>query len=133
MFELSTKYSKLRFNLANDAWDQISFLDAVNDALLAPQQFTSRLFEIRSTALLNKIHADSAHARFSGLIIGLDLAGARTHWQGQNVALIGGNSLCSLYRTALEQQGVNSESHNGEYMVLEGLKAAYLNLKLAYS
>ncbi len=133
MFELLTKHSTLRFSLTTDAWDQAAFLDAVNDALSAPHYFSSRLFEIRSDALLNEIHAETARARLSGFVIGLELAGARAYWLGQDIALIGSSSLCSLYQTALEQQGVNSETHDGDDMVLEGLKAAYRSLILASS
>ena len=133
MFELLAKHLTLRFNLKINSWDNVEFLDAVSDALSAPQYFSSRLFTIRSQALLNKIQPETAIARLSGLLIGLELAGARAFWLGQEIVLIGRSSLCTLYQAALEKQGVNSETYDGDQMVLEGLKAAYCDLKFSSS
>ena len=129
MFEILTKHSILRFNLETDIWNEDAFLEAVNDALSAPQHFSSRLFKIRADTLLNEMCAATARARLSGYTIGLELAGARAYWLGQQLALIGESPLCTLYQNALREHGVTCRVHEGDEMVLEGLKSAYSNLK----
>jgi 2-dehydro-3-deoxygalactonokinase len=65
----------------------------------------------------------------SGYLIGAELAAARPYWLGQNVALIGTETLNAAYRDAIAGQGVPCTQATGSEMTRAGLLAAYLNLQ----
>lgn len=121
LFGLLSKQSVLRHAMDGD-WDDTAFLDAVADMLSTPQLLASRLFELRAAHLLDG--TDTGASRLSGLLIGLDIAGARPYWLGRDVALIGDQPLCARYAAALGAQGVPT-SIAGPEMTLAGLASAY--------
>lgn len=129
MFALLSKKSVLRHSVQTGDWDSAGFADAVSDALAAPQNLASRLFGLRAETLVNDMPAGIARSRLSGLLIGLELAGARPYWLGQQIALVGDPQLSRLYETALDQQGVPVELADGDATTLAGLKAAYTRWK----
>jgi len=129
MFALLGKQSVLRHSVIGDGWSDAAFLDAVNDAMGSPQQVASRLFGIRAAGLLDGLGQAEAKAQLSGLLIGMELAGARGYWLGQDLALIGDPILNMHYSDALERQGVICRSVSGDEMTLAGLKAAHKVLK----
>jgi 2-dehydro-3-deoxygalactonokinase len=57
-------------------------------------------------------------------LIGLELAGARPYWLGQDVALIGAPKLSAIYAAALAAQGVTARVADGAAMTRAGLAAA---------
>ena len=121
LFNLLSEQSVLRHGMAGD-WDDVAFTDGLkqsHDALNA-------LFTVRSTGLLNPSKAAGARSYLSGLLIGAELQGIDT---AVPVVLIGDGKLSALYATALEHFGATSEIVDGEGLVLEGLKAAYAELK----
>ncbi|MGV6849649.1 MAG: 2-dehydro-3-deoxygalactonokinase [Marinibacterium sp.] len=124
MFALLSRQSVLRHSLAGGGWDDTAFLEAVGDAMSAPQRLAARLFAIRAGSLLDGVPADVSRARLSGLLIGLELAGAREYWLGQEIALIGAPDPASAYRSALLAQGAVVRDA-GEDAVLAGLRAAH--------
>ncbi|MEK9734715.1 MAG: 2-dehydro-3-deoxygalactonokinase, partial [Paracoccaceae bacterium] len=81
--------------------------------------------------LINNLSAEAARARLSGYLIGLELAGAKPYWLGQDLVVIGAPNLSALYARALAVQGLPSRVQSGDDMTLEGLKAAYHALKEA--
>lgn len=125
MFALLSEKSVLRHSVQTVDWDDTTFTDAVSDALGAPQNLASRLFGLRAETLINDMPAGIARSRLSGLLIGLELAGARAYWLGQQIALVGDPKLSRLYKTALGQQGVPVELADGDAMTLAGLKTAH--------
>ena len=104
--------------------DRPAFLEAVADAMARPEALTARLFSLRAEGLLSGLAPETAAARASGLLIGVDLAGARGYWLGTRLAVIGSGSLAELYAAALAAQGAVPERADAEAMVLAGLKAA---------
>jgi 2-dehydro-3-deoxygalactonokinase len=129
MFALLSKQSVLRHSVTSDGWDSAAFSEAVDTAMSNPAELAARFFSIRAEGLLNDLKSETARARLSGLLIGVELAAARPYWLGQHVALIGDDVLCKAYADALGAQGLPVERTDAERMTLEGLKAAYANLK----
>jgi 2-dehydro-3-deoxygalactonokinase len=123
MFDLLSTASVLRHTVG-EGWDAEAFGQAVSDALSRPETVAARLFSIRAEALLRGLDAGTARARLSGSLIGLELAGARPYWLGQNVALIGAPKLSAIYAAALAAQGVPAEVGDGAAMTRAGLAAA---------
>jgi 2-dehydro-3-deoxygalactonokinase len=129
MFALLSKQSVLRHSVTSDGWDATAFSEAVATAMSNPADLAARFFSIRAEGLLSDLQPNVARSRLSGLLIGAELAAARPYWLGQHVALIGDDSLCKAYADALGAQGLPVERTDAERMTLEGLKAAYANLK----
>lgn len=111
------------------ATDDEAFLAGVADGLSHPNMLSSRLFQLRAEAILHGLSTDRVASRLSGLLIGLELAGARGYWLGTRVALVGSESLVAHYAEALKVQGVAPEIMDGNATVLAGLKAARAVIK----
>lgn len=124
LFDLLAHRSVLRHTLAADGWDDAAFAQALDDALAHPARFGAALFGLRAGALIAGLAPEAARARLSGLVIGMELAGARPCWLGQRVALIGAPKLSGVYAAALAAQGVAASRHDGGALVLAGLGAA---------
>jgi 2-dehydro-3-deoxygalactonokinase len=124
LFGLLAERSVLRFTVAGEGWEDGAFADAVNTALSRPERALSRLFTLRAEGLLRSLPAGVARARLSGTLIGIELAGARPYWLGQNVAIVGAEKLGRAYAAALAAQGLASERLDAAAMTLAGLTAA---------
>jgi 2-dehydro-3-deoxygalactonokinase len=129
MFALLSKQSVLRHSLGGKEWDQAAFIEALDDMLSHPAGLGTQLFKLRAAELLLGQASGIARAKLSGMLIGLELAGARSFWLGQNIALIGDAALCKNYAVALEHQGVPTRIVDATEMTLAGLTAAYLHNK----
>lgn len=123
VFAALSQHTVLRHSVGS-GHDEDAFLAGVRDAMTSPEALTARLFGLRAEGLLHGLGAEAAASRLSGLLIGLELAGARGYWLGARVALVGGEALTRLYAAALGAQGVAAETAEGDAMVLAGLKAA---------
>jgi len=128
LYSLLSTQSVLRHSVG-DGWDADTFTAAIDDAIARPQSLGTNLFNLRAEGLLNNMSPAVAKARLSGLLVGLELAGARPYWLGQRVALIGAPALMDHYERALTAQGATPESYTGDDMVLAGLTAARASLK----
>ena len=129
MFALLAGQSVLRHSVAGDGWDDAAFADAVDKALGRPAGVAADLFALRAEALLAGLAPETARARLSGLLIGMELAASKPYWLGQQVAIIGARGIGGAYRAALEAQGVPVTITDSDRMTLEGLKAAFASLK----
>ena len=109
---------------ASHGKDGPAFLEAVADAMARPEAVTARLFSLRAEGLLGELAPATAASRASGLLIGMELAGARGYWLGTRLAVIGDGRLADLYADALSAQGVAVERAGAEETVLDGLRAA---------
>jgi len=125
LFALLSKQSVLRHSLQGFAWDDDAFATALSECLSRPASVSAKLFELRAADLLQGQGAAIARARLSGMLIGLELAGTKPYWLGQQVALIGDAKLCGLYQKGLSAQGVQAEIADATTMTLAGLGAAY--------
>ncbi|RLK07540.1 2-dehydro-3-deoxygalactonokinase [Ruegeria conchae] len=123
MFDLLCGQSVLRHSI-DDGWDEASFIDAVADILSKPEQLAARLFGLRAADLLHGQNKNIAHASLSGFLIGAELAASRPYWLGQQLAVIGSESLTKAYATALQQQGALVETVDATATTLAGLAQA---------
>ena len=128
MFALLSGQSVLRHSMG-DGWDAAAFDAGVSEALSRPERVAARLFSLRAQSLLHALPGAAAKAQLSGLLIGMELAGARPYWLGQPVKLIGAEALSALYARALAAQGVTCETLDSTACTLAGLSRLYRNLK----
>lgn len=129
LFALLAGSSVLRHSVDSAEQDRDSFLAAMRDAMSNPERVAARLFSIRAGSLVSDLGPAAARATLSGLLIGLELAGARPYWLGMDIAIIGASSLADLYRQALVDQGVDPKMTDTTEMTLAGLTAAYTEWK----
>lgn len=125
LFALLSTQSVLRHSLA-EGWDDDAFAAGVADALQSPDKFAARLFSLRAEFLLHALPPAQARARLSGLLIGIELAGAKPYWLGQRVILVGAPALAASYSNALKSQGLQTESLDATACTLAGLSSLYL-------
>lgn len=124
LFDLLTTRSVLRHSVASDGWNDDAFAAALSDAMSRPAGIAQRLFALRAEALLHGLRPQTARARLSGLLIGIELAAARPYWLGQQIVVLGEAGIASAYAAALNAQGVPVETVDAEAMTLAGLAAA---------
>lgn len=127
MFALLSTQSVLRHSM-DDGWDDAAFAAGVDQAISRPEGLAASLFSLRAEGLLDGLPPEAARARLSGLLIGAELASMRPYWLGQQVAMIGAQSLSRAYATALSAQGVPVATARAEDMTLAGLTAAYTQI-----
>lgn len=127
MFALLSTQSVLRHSMGT-GWDAASFTAGVDQALSRPEGLAASLFSLRAEGLLDGLNPDAARARLSGLLIGAELAAMRPYWLGQQVALIGAESLSRAYADALALQSVPCHNARVEDMTLAGLTAAWTQI-----
>ena len=123
VFALLAARSVLRHSLGADGWDDAAFDAALSDAMARPQVVLSRLFQIRAADLLSGQSPAAARATASGLLLGLELAGARPWWLGREVVVCGSDRTVPTYRRALEAQGVRTRVVPAGAATLAGLAA----------
>ena len=126
LFALLSSQSILRLSL-DDQWNAPAFDAAVAEALAAPENVSATLFAIRAEALLATPAPGAARARLSGLLTGLELAGARPFWEAGRVALVGSAAQQAQY-APLTAQGVTLTRHDAETLTLAGLRLARAGL-----
>ncbi|MBU3030161.1 2-dehydro-3-deoxygalactonokinase [Paracoccus marinaquae] len=129
LFALLSTASVLRHSVATTGEDQAAFSAALDQAMARPATVATDLFSLRAESLLQGLDPVTARARLSGLLIGIELAGARPYWLGQEVAIIGAGGLADAYATGLAAQGLSPRRTDAEAMTLAGLAAAHDALK----
>jgi len=129
LFSLLSTNSVLRHSVAQNGWDAAAFKDAINDAITKPSAIAARLFLLRSEALISNLSPESARARLSGYLIGLELGAARQYWLGQKVVIIGEDKISDAYYDALSAQGWAPIKYNAQVMTLAGISSAYLKIR----
>ena len=128
LFNIISRHSVLRHSVG-EGWDEEAFLESVTDGIMNANILTNNLFRLRASSLLEGLQPTTATAKLSGMLIGLELAGAKEFWLGNQVVIIGGNKIMGHYQTALMQQGVMPILANASEMVLVGLAASYFELE----
>ncbi len=124
MFALLSTQSVLRHGMGQD-WDDAAFDAGVADALQSPDKFAARLFSLRAEFLLHGLTPAQARARLSGLMIGIELAGAKPYWLGQKVMLVGAPALAANYTRALKSQGLTPQTLDATACTLAGLTSLH--------
>ena len=108
--------------------DRAAFLEAVEIGLARPEEVAGRLFALRAEALVGTLAPESARARLSGLLAGMELAGTRRYWREHDVAIVGATPLGDAYAEALSAQGREAATVDAETAVIAGLTHAYSRL-----
>ncbi|WP_099827729.1 2-dehydro-3-deoxygalactonokinase [Oceaniglobus indicus] len=124
VFAAIAGHTVLRHSTTTDGWDDDAFATALTEAQTRPETLAAHLFGIRAEGLLHGMGNETARARLSGLLIGIELAATKPYWLGRDVALIGAPRLCALYETALAAQGITAIRTKGDGMTRAGLCAA---------
>ncbi len=125
LFELLSRRSILRHALDGEGLDEAAFDAALDDAMGRPERVAAKLFSIRAEGLLTGLSPAAARGRLSGLLIGMELAGAKPWWLGREIALIGAEPLTRLYRRALASTGIEAATLAADAATLDGLRAAH--------
>ena len=99
-------------------WEDGAFDGALPTTLARPERLMAALSSLRAAS-------DASMAQLWGLLIGAELAAAKSYWLGQNLAVIGADAPARLYAHALETQGVPATLADAPRMALAGLVAAY--------
>lgn len=104
------------------------FAQALQEAVDAPQSLLHRLFSVRATPLLSE-NPESTHMaeRLSGLLIGMEIAGAERGAQ-EAVTLISAGGLADRYAFAFDLLGIPYQRLDSDEMCLAGLKYAAATL-----
>ena len=131
LFDLVSTRSVLRHSVNTDGWDQSAFDAALADTMSRPADLAAKLFSLRAEGLLENLSAEAARARLSALLIGAELAAAKPYWLGQQVVILGEDTVARAYETALAAQGAAVRVAEAENATLAGLISAYNSLKKA--
>lgn len=130
LFALLSKQSVLRHSLDDSAWDNQAFTSAIGESIDQPQSVMAKLFSLRAQSLVSELSATSAHARLSGLLIGLELVNCKHYFldTDKKVTIIGESTLSQHYMHALKTLSIDVEQKCSETMTLQGLTLAYQQL-----
>ena len=129
MFALLAQNSVLSHSIATTGWDNNAFDAALSTTLSRPESLAGRLFALRASHLVNGADPTALRAELSGLLIGAELAAAKPYWLGQNVAIIGADTVAMPYVSGLAAQGVTATRADATNMTLAGIKTAYRQLE----
>ena len=128
LFDVIGKHAILRHTLEGAEpfdGDHPAFLEAVRTACISPARFSNLVFSLRSGQLLHGLDATSAKARLSGLLVGLEIAGARdTAPDATHVQLIASGAMAALYAAALGAATLGVTVIDADQAVRRGLHAA---------
>ena len=131
LFGLLAERSVLRHTVGAHGGDSAAFLEAAEIGLARPEEVAGQLFSLRAEALIGTLAPESARARLSGLLAGMELAGARRYWREYDVAIVGNTSLGTAYAEALGAQGHVAITVDAETTAVAGLTHAYSRLVAA--
>lgn len=102
-----------------------AFVQAVTECIRNPATASNLLFTARSGMLLHGLSASDAKARISGILIGLEIAGALDGAEpGASVTLVASGALGALYESALEAAGAAPIVVDADAAVRSGLAVA---------
>jgi 2-dehydro-3-deoxygalactonokinase len=127
MFELLSKHSFLRHSVAEGGAELSTLPDfaiAVRRTVSEGLPFLAAIFSVRVRQLLDDVAREDNLAYLSGLVIGGEIAAAKTTGRlmpGAVPRIIGSRSLARAYARAFEIAGHRTETLDGKDMVLAGL------------
>lgn len=126
LFAAASRHTILRHSVADPAapFDPERFRAAFLAGLERPAEFTNRLFAIRAGGLLGVGDGADGGAALSGLLVGLEFAGARSRLGAiDRVTLVASGPLLAVYRLAAEAACMVVEFEDAERAVKAGLFA----------
>ena len=78
--------------------------------------------------MINTLNSTEVLSCLSGLTIGLEIAGSRKYWLGNQVILVGSTPMVDIYQLILKKQNIKTKIHDSKYISLKGLKVIYKKL-----
>lgn len=129
LFDLISNKSMIRYSVNKDGWDNNAFTEGVLSGFKTPELLSNSFFKLRADDLMNSIDRAFLRSKLSGLIIGLELGGAKEYLKQQNVQLIGEPVLNNLYSIALNLLKVETSTHSASQITLSGLKYAFNSMQ----
>ncbi len=131
LFSVIAQHSILKHAIDSDAGSTAAnnaFRDGLQRALDRPSALPASLFSLRAAQLLGfEKQADGA-ARLSGLLIGTEIADARSRYGKNPVRLIGAGALKDLYAATLAGAGFETSIVDAERASQQGLTKAAIHL-----
>jgi 2-dehydro-3-deoxygalactonokinase len=127
LFELLSRKSFLRHSVAADDGDLSAapgFALGVKRTAKDGLPFLSALFSVRTRQLLGNVRPEDNLAYLSGIVIGGEIAAARTIRRldpTTPVRIVGARSLARAYHAALQSLGFETVALDGDRLVLDGL------------
>ena len=73
------------------------------------------------------MNSSKISSAISGLTIGLEIAGSRKFWMGNDVILVGTSPMVDIYQAILKKQKIETKTVNSNSISLIGLKSIYKN------
>lgn len=132
LFDVISKQSILQHAVKDSAGfdgSHPAFLAALHAAHKEPELATNRLFSIRARGLLFSLAPTDAEATLSGMMIGLELAGAlKQAPKDTPVILVASGKLRGLYEAAFHRLGLKSTTIDADDAVRRGLSHAARNI-----
>lgn len=128
LFDVISKQTILSHALAEAesfTGEHEAFRAAVADIYERPHMATNRFFTLRSGQLLHGLSPTDAKAKLSGIMIGLEIAGAHSIASKDSpVVLIGSGPLSALYEAAFKTLSIHYTVIDADEAVRRGLLAA---------
>ena len=131
LFGLLAGRSVLRHTVGARGGDRAAFLEAADIGSARPEEVPGQLFTLRAEALIGTLAPESARARLSGLLVGMELAATRRYWCEYDLAIVGSTSLGTAYAAALGAQGRAATTVDAETTAIAGLTHACARLAAA--
>lgn len=132
LFSVIAQHSILKHAVDPDAGSPVAndaFRDGLRRALAAPAALSASLFSLRAAQLLGFQQQGDGAARLSGMLIGTEIADARSRYGAQQpVRLIGAGALKDLYAAALADAGFSVTIVDAERASQRGLTKAAIHL-----
>ena len=127
LFAAVAKHTILRHSVADPAapFDRAGFADGFRAGLESPAEATNRMFAIRAGGLLDVGAGGDGGSQLSGLVLGLEFAGARSRFGATPaVTLVASGQLLDIYTVACELAGIEAVAADADAAVRRGLYAA---------
>jgi 2-dehydro-3-deoxygalactonokinase len=128
LFDAITKHTILMHAVAgaeDQPADAAAFEAAVAAAFKRPALASNLIFTARSGQLLHGISAAAAQAKLSGILIGLEIAGAlQDAGKGTAITLVASGRLQALYEQAFRTLSLSFTAIDADAAVRGGLSAA---------
>jgi 2-dehydro-3-deoxygalactonokinase len=128
LFGVISNHTLIKHSTSIKGWNHESFKEGVHEGFNNPGSIASDLFSLRAESIVNDLDRDQARSTLSGLLLGVELNGAQSFWEGNNVTLIGSELLSNNYHEALKILGGKSQLFSLETATLSGLSSSFRGL-----
>ena len=128
LFEIISQYSILKNSISTKKIDVHLATEYALIAFSDPHKYSKNLFELRAKNLIDNLNSKEVLSCLSGLTIGLEIAGSRKYWLGNEVTLVGSSPMVDIYDLILTKQNIATKIHDSKNLSLIGLKDIYKNL-----